>query len=544
MEKKNLGNMFKVGVLSLCVSVFLLLFSPVVHAKVRFSVGFTADWAIESPRISENWQYTEMGSVFWPIIYGQLWAMGPAPDYKPVPRLATRWETKDRKTWRFYLRKNARFSDGKPVTARDVEFSLTYVPQNVESYNVPDVQCESIKVIDDYTIEFTLKKKLGGDYPPAYWFPILPKHIWEPYKKDMKSFANEKAIGSGPYKLKEFKSKQYVWFVVNKDFWGKKPAVDELVYKCYGSREALNMALKKGDVDMIGYSGINPVNLPEFQKAKNIKVIISPGIGLIWLTFNLHKATPIQDLSVRKACMEGIDLDRIIKLDYRGYAKKVNSFIYPEMASYDPNLPMWHYDPKAAEKTLEQAGYVDKDNDGIRNDPKTGKNLNFDLMVPTDWTTEVKLATLIKQQLAPIGIGISLKTLDLDTYYDFIYAPKDDKWDIAIGEEEPGPYADWIWEMSRGYNNGGEGWNQAYYNNPKFDTLLDELLSETDMTKRKQTSFKMQEIIAHDLPYAVILRPDIIDPVRTDKFEGYVQTMGGVITWINPWTLFDIKPKK
>ncbi len=61
-----------------------------------------------------------------------------------------------------------------------------------------------------------------------------------------------------------------------------------------------------------------------------------------------------------------------------------------------------------------------------------------------------------------------MKTLDLDTYYAFIYAPAEDKWDFAIGEEEPGPYANWIWETSRSYDGGGEGWNQAYYNNPRI----------------------------------------------------------------------------
>ena len=70
------------------------------------------------------------------------------------------------------------------------------------------------------------------------------------------------------------------------------------------------------------------------------------------------------------------------------------------------------------------------------------------------------------------------------------------------------------------------------------------MLSETDMAKRKQISFAMQALIAEDLPYGLLLRPDIIDPVRVDKWSGYVQTMGGVITWINPWTLFEIHPKK
>jgi len=544
MPNKKLAFTMKSALVLVCALVLAFQSTPAAAKKIRFSVGFTADQALESPRASESWQYTEMGCAFWPVIYDQLWIMGPAPDYKALPMLATRWETKDRQTWRFYLRKDARFHDGKPVTARDVAFTMTYLPKNVASMDVPDRQCSAIKVIDDYTIEFTLKTKLGGHYPPAYWFPILPKHIWESHKNDFAAFANKQAIGSGPYKLKEFKSKQYVWFVANKDYWGKKPAVDELVFKAYGGQEALNMALKKGDVQMAGYTGVYPVSLPNFKGDKNFKIIVSDGIGLIWLTFNLHKPSPIQDLTVRKAIMLGTDLKKIIDLVYQGYAQQVDSFIYPEMPDHNPNLPKYAYNPEKAKQLLEAAGYVDKDKDGIRNDPKTGKNLTLGLIVPSDWSTEVKLATLMKEQLKPLGIDIALKALDLDTYYAFIYAPAEDKWDFAIGEEEPGPYADWIWEMSRSYKAGGEGWNQSYYDNPKFDQTLNAFLSETDLAKRKELSFAMQKMVSDDLPYGLLLRPKIIDPVRIDKWAGYVQTMGGVITWINPWTLFNIHPKK
>jgi peptide/nickel transport system substrate-binding protein len=485
-----------------------------------------------------------MGCAFWPIVYDQLWIMGPAPEYKALPRLATHWETKDRKTWRFYLHKDAKFHDGKPLTAHDVKFTMTYLAKSIPSFDAPDRQCDSITVIDDHTIEFTLAATLGGKYPPVHWMPILPKHIWEAHKEDFTAYENKEAIGSGPYKLKEFKGKQYVWFEANKEYWGKVPAVDELVFKSYGGQEALNLALKKGEVDVMGYFGIQAVNIPEFKNDKNVKIIVSDGIALTWLTFNLHKKSPIQDLAVRKAIMHATNLDKIIALVYQGHAKKVDSFIYPELPDYNPNLPKYDYSPEKANQILEKAGYVDKDKDGIRNDPKTGENIKLDLITGSDWIDMVKIANLLTEQLKGIGIQVAVQSMDLDTYYSFVYAPAEDKWDFAIGGEEPGPYADWIWELSRSIDGGGEGWNQSYYNNPKFDVLLNKHAAETDMAKRKEISFAMQQMISEELPYGVILRPDIIDPIRIDKFDGYVPTMGGVICWINPWTLLDIKPKK
>ena len=276
MFSKNYWRWIKTTVVFVLAAIVLFNLAPAAEAKkIRFSIGFTTDQTLESPRASESWQYTEMGCAFWPVIYDQLWLMSPAPDYKALPGLATHWETQDRQTWRFYQRKGVKFHDGKPVTAHDVAFTFEYLPKNVPSYDVPDLTFESVTVIDDHTIEFKLEAVHGNPYPPIYWTPILPKHIWEPYKDDFSAFPNKKAIGSGPYKLREFKSKQYVWFEANKEYWGGAPAVDEMVFKAYGGQEALNLAAKKGEVQMMGYSGIRAVNLPEFEGDKNFKIIKS-----------------------------------------------------------------------------------------------------------------------------------------------------------------------------------------------------------------------------------------------------------------------------
>jgi len=100
-------------------------------------------------------------------------------------------------------------------------------------------------------------------------------------------------------------------------------------------------------------------------------------------------------------------------------------------------------------------------------------------------------------------VDIIIKVLDLNTYYEYIYAPTEDKYEIGVGEEEPGPDADWVWQFCRSYEAGGEGWNTAYYNNSKFDETLGKMLA-----------------------------------------ENYVATMGGVSTWINPWTYFKVHLKK
>ena len=512
--------------------------------KLRVNVGFGSEEVLKTLQTTP-FQVSEMGAVFWPLVYDQLWVLGPPPNYDPLPSLATSWETDDYQTWRFHLVKNAKFHDGKPVTAEDVAFTLWYLPRDpVWFFPSNDIDAKAdIKVIDDHTIEFKLARPFPGKYPPADWMPVLPKHIWYEHKgRKITQFANKKAIGSGPFKLKKFEPSQYIWLIKNEDYWGKKPHVDEVVFKGYGTEDAMKLAMKKGEIEFIGYTGVSPMSVKGYEKAKNIEVSISPGIELIWLTFNLHKKTAVQDLAFRKAFLHAIDRDRIFKLVYRGFAKPVDSFIYPELDEHNPNLPKFEYNPELAKSMLKEAGYADTDGDGILNDPKSGKNIVLDFMAPSEWSDEVKMLKLIAEQVRAVGIGIKAKILELDTYYEFVYVPKEDEFDVAISSEEPGPNGSWMWEFVRSKAGGGLGWNQSFYANPEMDQTIINYLMETDLEKRKMHAYRLQEIMAEDLPCAVLVRPDHISPYRTDKFEGHVVTMGGLSNWINWWTYMNIKP--
>ena len=358
----------------------------------RFNVGWLATEALDDLRPDQAWQYTEMGCDVWPLIYDQLWIMGPAPGYEPLPMLATSWESEDGKTWTFHIREDATFHDGVPVTAEDVVFTLQDWIKGSPVWEGNDNECEpgSIKLIDDYTVRFTLKVPLGGKYPPCYWLPIVPKHIWEPYKDNLTSYANDEAIGSGPFKVKEFKPAEYIWFEANKDYWGERPYVDEVVYKTYGSLDTLCMAMEQGKIDLFG-SDTCPIAAAEDLKAKGFKVIESSDLSLDFLSFNLHKEGSLQDLDVRKAIMHAMDIDRIIEMAGLGYGEKVDSFIYPELPGHNENLPQYDFDVGEAKALLDGAGYIDSDGDGIRNDPVTGKNMEFDLLSVDGWAKEAIL---------------------------------------------------------------------------------------------------------------------------------------------------------
>jgi len=533
------------GLIGMCI--LGLAFSGNVLAgseKIRVNVGFGTEEVLDNLTVGP-FSNSEMGTVFWPLVYDQLWVMGPGPDYAPLPALATHWETDDYQTWRFYLRQDAKFHDGKPVTAEDVAFTLWYLSLHPQWSFLSNSfeEKKDIKVIDKYTVEFKMSHPWPGKYPPADYLPMLPKHIWEPHKRKVGKFSNDEAIGSGPFKLKEFKAGQYIWMVKNEEWWGAKPQVDEVVFRGYGSGDAMRMAMKKGEFEFFGYDGISPLAVNAYKKIENVKLAISPGLPLNRVTFNLHKETAVKDKAFRKAFMHAIDRDRIFKLVYNGYVEPADSFIYRELDEYNPNLPKYEYNPELARKMLADAGYKDTDGDGILNDKK-GKNIVLEFMAPSDWPGEVKTIRLIAEQVKEVGIGIKEKIVDLDTYYEFVYIPEEDEFDLAMSSSEPGPNGSWIWEYVRSPGSGGKGWNQSYYTNPEMDATILKYVSESDPDKRKAYAFRLQEIMAEDLPCGILARPKVICPYRTDKYEGHVQTMGGLSNWINWWTYMKIKPKK
>jgi len=502
----------------------------------RLNVGWVPGSMLENLQVGCDWQYTSMGCMFWQLVYDQPWIMGPAPDYEALPMLATSWETEDRQTWTFHIREDATFHDGVPVTAEDIAFTIKYLPIACPAWATAGSICESIEVIDDYTVQFTLQIPIGGAWPAVYWTPVMPKHIFEPYKDNMSAYPNDVPIGSGPFKVKEFKPAEYIWFEANEDYWGERPYVDEVLWKTYGSLDALYIAMRHGDIDIIGYDAC-PIQGAEDFEAFGFEIIESTGITLSWLSFNLHKDGPIQDLDVRKAIMHAMDKDRIIDMIYLGHATKADSWIYPEMPGYNENLPQYDYDVDKAKAILDQGGYIDSDGDGIRNDPVTGKNMEFDLIVSSATPGGVKGATLTKEMLREVDIATNVQVLDNATYMSYLYTPQSDMYDIGFTGEQPGPYADWVWEFARG----GGGWNTAYYNNPQFDETLDKMLSESDLEKRYEYLRDLQMMIAEDLPYGFTYRGIILNPV-SDKFEGYVNMMG-LSNWINPWSYYKVHLK-
>jgi len=510
----------------------------------RLNIGFTAE--LNSLVLDCATRYTNWGCLFHFSVYDAFNRLNLPPDYyKFNPGIVQSYEVSDdRLTWTLHLVENAKWHDGAPLTAEDVKFTCDHLVSLPDWADI-DVCFDHVDVIDDYTVRVVNTRPITTIHPPIWWWDsIVPKHILEPYKEDIHQYPNKEAIGSGPFKLKEYKPGEYMWLVANEDYWGERPYVDEVVFRLYGNLETMLMALQRGEIDVLGDTSLPPSALEDFEANPDIAVEMVAGLSQEWLTFNLHKDAPFQDKNVRHAILYAIDRDRIADMVYEGYADKYDSWVYAEDPMHHPNLPQYDYDTDKANEILDEAGYIDTDGDGIRNDPATGKNLAFELLSPAE-TSSVKTCTLIKEMLPAIGVDVDLMTADWDAFLSNIYNPPADGYELALSGEapSPAPYGDWVWLMATGWESGGYWWNPSYWDNPRFNELTALLGTATSMEQRKEYIYEMQELMAEDLPYAFLVRPEFISAYRTDKLEGWVSQIGGPVSWFNPWSIMKVHLK-
>jgi len=177
----------------------------------RMTVGFLTP--MDSTVIDMKQQWTNWGCLYQMLIYDNLAHYGISPDtYSHWPKLAKSYEvSEDGKTWTMHLVENATWHDGVPFTAEDVAFKVEYL-HKTPGWGGFNRNFDEIEVIDDYTLRLVHDIPMARAYTPGWWTwdPVIPKHIFEPHKYDILSFPNEESIGTGAFKLKEFKRDQYM----------------------------------------------------------------------------------------------------------------------------------------------------------------------------------------------------------------------------------------------------------------------------------------------------------------------------------------------
>ena len=442
---------------------------------------------------------------FYDLVYSGLIKVTPEMDY--APDVATKWETPDEKTIVFHLNPNAKFQDGRPVTAEDVKWtydSLMQMPESSKKSGYAAV--DHIETPDAKTVIFKLKEPNGGIFDNLT-LGILPKGA------DTNVYKT-KPIGAGPYKVVSFKTDENVELEAFEGWHGGAPKIKRINVRVIPDLTTMVLELRRGTIDL----EINQIpfeNVAEFEKSDKHQVIKKPGSVWQYLAFNLRDPI-LSKVEVRRAIAHAIDRQKITNDLLRGHGVPADTMFAQGHWARAENLPTYAYDPTRAKQLLDQAGYKDPDGDGPR--PR------FTLLFKTSTDSEANLrAQMIQQMLKQVGIDMSIQSSEFGTFLDDIIKGKFQMYSLSRnGIQDP----DFYYVIFHSKSFPPDGQNRGYYSNPKVDQLILEGRSTFDRNKRKQIYGEIQRIVQEDLPY-ISLYHQINVAVMDKNIQGYTMYPAG-----------------
>lgn len=421
---------------------------------------------------------------------------------EPIPRLASDWEvSEDETTYTFHLN-DWTWSDGVPVTAEDVVYSLTeinpqYNPEGASSYE----PFESVTAEGDNTVVIQLSNPSPAIFRTLGPLSgvIVPKHVYDTGESPLNNPANMDPVVAGPYQLGAWQQGTSVTLEPNPEWDGPEPAYSTVVFRIIPQDNSAVSALRSGALDVIPpHPAINPRDIVEFENDPNFQVIeVDPPDGRQDSLFINTMTEPLNNASVRQALAMAIDRQAISDAVYQGLATPSVGHIAAvgPMEQYVGDfLGRYEYNPEEAQRLLDEAGYPADAN---------GNRMSLSLTAVTDYPVP-DLASVIADYLGDIGVDVTIDAADFSTSWERVYNyPEGNPWngyDLTIGPAFPSEPARLASYFASDRVQPGTLWSNASgLQNPELDAALDTAL-QTSGDESVQSVRVAEEILAEELP--------------------------------------------
>ncbi len=422
--------------------------------------------------------------------------------------------SEDGLTYTVKLKDYAKWSDGTPITADDIIFTIEAImnPDTGSPAISTFDKIESINKISDYEIEF----KLSQVYAPFIYslvFEPVPKHVLgdvpanelkaHPYGSDP-----EITVTSGPWVWKEWTQSQQHVFERNPDYWGEvKPKIQTVIYKIYADQNTEVQALLRGDVDLV--TAI-PVTMNEaVSKEEHIRMILEPGPQYEFLGFNFDESNfpnnfnPFESQKTRQAIAYALDRQGMIDNVLKGTGVLMNAPMLPgTWADPGARAKNYEYNPEKAKELLAEDGWVMNEKTGILE--KDGNPFSFELQYNTGNSRREQVAQVVQNNLAQVGIEVKPRGIDFAAWVEQNLTPgKYQAILLAWSLTTPDPDSETIFS-SKYFPPAGQ--NMGWYVNEELDQLWVDGYSTTDIDERAEIYGRIGEIISKDLPYVFMYR--------------------------------------
>lgn len=423
---------------------------------------------------------------------------------RPIAGLAESWEiSDDGRVYTFNLNPKATFSDGKPVTPADVIFTLRKVldphaeaVQLAGSFDLVDFA--KTRAVDAHTVVIAFREPLAAQLVRFNELNVLPEHVYS--KGDFTKDYNDKAVGSGPYRLVRFVPGTEVVLERRDDYWSTRPHIKTIVFKILGDFQTAWNAVKRGDTDeaqLQSDTWVREKNDPTLNRTIDFKRFYTRQYNYIGWN---NKHPLFTDKRVRRALAMCMPVDSVINDLFHGMARPMTGHFVPDEWAYNPTVPVIRYDPVEARRLLTSVGWLDRDKDGVLE--KDGRPFKFSLITFSRAGTGMQLAQLLQSELRKVGVQMEISVMEgasglqrvLTGNHEAAYLA----WDL---DADPDPYA-----LFHSTQAPPRGQNIVFYSNPEADRLMEAGRRELNQSKRREIYHRLHALLAEDQPYLWVVQ--------------------------------------
>jgi len=420
------------------------------------------------------------------------------------PDLAADWSNPDPVTYEFHLREGFRFSDGTPVRAVDVKATFDSIrdTSSTSPKRSALAPIESIDVPAPLSVRFHLREAFAPfldlttlGVMPAARVAAAPAPIREP-------------MGSGPFRLVEFSPDERI-VLARAPSELQRSRLAGVVFQVIPDGLVRLLEFKRGRVDVI-QNAVDPDSIEWASRLPHAQVLTTPSTNFQYLGLNLREP-PLADVRVRRALAHALDTRGLIRSVLRGLATPATGLLPPGHWAYSADGPVYAYDPKRAKALLDEAGYVDPDGDG----PRPRFRLSYKT---TTVDLRKRIAEVIQQQLARVGVALDIRTYEWGTFYGDIRRGNFQVYSLAwVGVADPDIY----FQTCHSSQVPPVGNNRGFFRDAEVDQLTERAQRTPDGEERRRYYVEVQKRVAEQLPVIPLWWPTNVAVVnrRLHGFE-------------------------
>jgi peptide/nickel transport system substrate-binding protein len=392
-------------------------------------------------------------------------------------------------TWK--LRSGVRWHDGQPFTSRDVAFTVqtindpSYNPESTEGFDL----IESVATPDDLTAVVTYRR-IYAAYQDQFWRGALPRHVLE--GKDLNAFPeyDRRPVGTGPYKVEEWRTGEYLLLARNQDYWRGAPAIEKLLFRFLPSSNTRMNQLRSGEVHVVDNVPLDKID--ELEGIPGVEVSRTMGNSYAHVALNLREVPAFRDLRVRQAVAHAIDRRAIAEDVLEGVVTVVDSVIQPMSWAFQRGVVPYGTILGARLEALERGGRQDRDGNGIV-EKKESSLPGTTRSGHAEWEMVLQV---LQAQLKAVGIGMEIRNYEPTLLGELWFGGKLpfflSAWTLPADPEITLFYAS--------DRTPPRGRNIYYYENEELTRLLYASDQTVDRERRKELLFQAQEILAREVP--------------------------------------------